>query len=228
MTTETTIPTLTTAEEATALLADLAEAHDWVSVFWDRGWGDSGQTAEISIIIDGNGQEPKAYLTDEAYRVLLADKTIPPNSLKTFKARKPHDYKTPPVPEKTGPTPGEVAEQVIRRVLASMPDKPVEAEFYRGLDPHSRYPRVMYEYATTPAYDASGYVDVKPCAFEVIVSAQKPDFLGAHLVGGKATVLAFPRQGDEVDLDALRSDAFRAQLVAVIEDRLAAPATREA
>lgn len=81
-----------TALEAEDLLAELASTHTWVSVFWDRGWGDSGQPLEVSIIVDGNGQNPKALLDKEIYRDLLARGVIRDNSLQTFKARKLHDY----------------------------------------------------------------------------------------------------------------------------------------
>lgn len=89
---QTTIPTLATTEEAITLMDRLAADHEWVAVFWDRGWGDSGQVAEISIIVDGDGQNPKAYITADVYRRLCDAGTVGPNSLETFKARRVHDY----------------------------------------------------------------------------------------------------------------------------------------
>lgn len=86
------------AQEAEDLLGELASTHEWVSVFWDRGWGDSGQPLEISIIVDGNGQNPKALLDKEIYRELLDSGVIRPNSLQTFKARKLHDFCSPDDP----------------------------------------------------------------------------------------------------------------------------------
>lgn len=79
-----------TTQEAEDLLAELASTHEWVSVFWDRGWGDS--PLEISIIVDGNGQNPKAVISKEIYHDLLDLGAIRTNSLQTFKARKLHDY----------------------------------------------------------------------------------------------------------------------------------------
>jgi len=86
------IPVCESAQEAEDLLGELVSTHEWVSVFWDRGWGDSGQPVEISIIVGGNGQNPKALLDKEIYRELLDNGVIRPNSLQTFKARKLHDY----------------------------------------------------------------------------------------------------------------------------------------
>lgn len=96
MTDTKTTPTLTTTHGARTMLDHLAETHEWVSVFWDRGWGDSGEKAEISIIVDGNGQQPKAWITPEVYKDLRERGIVQPNSLKTFKARRVHNFKTPP------------------------------------------------------------------------------------------------------------------------------------
>lgn len=90
-----TIPELESAAEAEDLLAELGSVHEWVSVFWDRGWGDSGQPLEVTIIVDGNGQMPKALLNREIYEDLLERGVIRDNSLQTFKARKLHDYCSP-------------------------------------------------------------------------------------------------------------------------------------
>lgn len=87
------VPALDTVEDAVAVLDQLRDRYEWVSVFWDRGWGDSGEEAEISIIEDGNGQAPRAYITASVYERLVVSGTVAPNSLRTFKARKLHDYK---------------------------------------------------------------------------------------------------------------------------------------
>lgn len=89
---KTNIPTLGTPSMAIAQLELLRKEHEWVSVFWDRGWGDSGQPLEISIIVDGNGQKPIAWITKEVYKELLATGVIEPNTLQTFKARRLHDF----------------------------------------------------------------------------------------------------------------------------------------
>lgn len=87
------VPTLTTVDDVIALMQTLAGQYEWVSVFWDRGWGDNGEVAEISIIVDGDGQSPLAWLTREVYAELLRRQSIAPNSLNTFKARKLHDFR---------------------------------------------------------------------------------------------------------------------------------------
>lgn len=196
MTDTATIPTLTTADEAHALLRELAEAHEWVSVFWDRGWGDSGQKAEIGIIVDGNGQQPKAWITPEVYAELRGQKLIAANSLKTFKARRIHDFKTPPPPDTTDSDRRRAAsEKVVRRLLADMPDVPVRVEFYRGLDPDSNRPRIMHEVVTTPAYDGTWFVLVLPTPTDAAISAQEPSMLGPNIIGS-AAVAAYPVADD--------------------------------
>ena len=61
-----------------------------IDVFYDRGWGSA--PLQISIIVDGNGQKPLAFLTETAYRELLESGVIAPNCLHTYKARKCHPY----------------------------------------------------------------------------------------------------------------------------------------
>lgn len=91
--TEIEVPTLGTPSMALGMLELLRKDHEWVSVFWDRGWGDHGEKAVISIIVDGDGQKPLAYITKSVYKELLADGTIEPNTLQTFKARRLHDFR---------------------------------------------------------------------------------------------------------------------------------------
>lgn len=86
--------TITDVEDAKALLAALAAEHDWVSVLWDRGWGDS--PLEISIITDGDGQHPHAHITAGVYRALVRGGTVGPNDLQTYKARRNHSYELRP------------------------------------------------------------------------------------------------------------------------------------
>lgn len=86
------VPTLDTVEEAVALLDQLRSRYEWVSVFWDRGWGESDDRLEISIIEGGNGQVPRAYITPDVYERLVVFVVVNPNTLQTFKARKIHDY----------------------------------------------------------------------------------------------------------------------------------------
>ncbi len=64
-----------------------------VSVFVDRGWGDDPTIeAEYSIIKDGHGREPVAFINHETYLKLLENEIIGPNNLITFKARKNHQF----------------------------------------------------------------------------------------------------------------------------------------
>lgn len=220
------IPTLSTVEDATALLHTLAETHEWVSVFWDRGWGDSGQPLEISIIVDGDGQQPKAWITADVYKELRAQQVIGDNTLMTFKARRLHDYKTPEAEKPTGPSSTEVAEQAIRRYMADHPEQPIVAEFYRGLSRNAYgHPQVDHEYAETPAAADNGwYVLVIPGHSDAAISAQKPDFLGHSIVGGGvADTFQYPHTGSgDVDVEALAGDVFQAQLAKVVGEKVAA------
>lgn len=239
MTDTTNVPTLTTATEAETLgytplawegshLRQLAETHDWVSVFWDRGWGDSGQTAELSIIVSGNGQQPKAWLTPDVYRALLDQKVVGPNSLKTFKARRLHNYKVPPPPPKPEVDSRDVAEKVFRGILTAMADKPIRVRFYRGLDPDSPTPRIMEEIVDSGAFNGTWFALALPGDDCAAISAQRRDFLGFNIIG-EATVVQYPRTASgEVDVVALAGDEFRAQLAAVIEDKLTAAEQAEA
>ena len=134
-----TVSTLTTVTAAHDQLRSLAEQYDWVSVFWDRGWGEDSGPAEISIIVDGDGQHPQAHLTPEVYAALREQQVIKPDTLKTYKARRLHDFTSPPEdPEPDGPTAGQLAEQIVREIFETMADKPLRASFYRGLDPSSK------------------------------------------------------------------------------------------
>lgn len=87
-----TIPQLETVEETEAMLQELAKDNEMVSVFWDRGWGDAGNPLEITIIVNGNGQMPKALINGEIYDDLRKRGVIDRNSLQTYKARKVHDF----------------------------------------------------------------------------------------------------------------------------------------
>jgi hypothetical protein len=217
---QTTIPTLTTAADATALLEQLAADNEWVSVFWDRGWGDSGQKTEITIIVDGDGQHPKAHITADVYQALLNAGIIQPNSLNTFKARRLHDYKTPPEPEPTV-NPGKTAETVIRDIVFSTPDTPIVARFFRGIQQDAYGPQVAEETTSTPAAKAGWFVLLLPGCTDVALSAQKPGFGGHDIIGGgPASCLAYPTTDDGgVDVEALAGAEFRARLVAAINEK---------
>ena len=89
------IPQLETVAEAEALMRELAETHEWVAVFWDRGWGDLGEPLTVTIIVDGNGQQPKALIDGAIYDGLCEAGLIDKNGLQTLKARKLHDFCSP-------------------------------------------------------------------------------------------------------------------------------------
>jgi hypothetical protein len=175
-------------------------------VFWDRGWGDSGQTAEVSIIVDGNGQQPKAHITKSVYTALVDAGTVGENTLMTFKARRIHDFKTPPKPEKTGPDNSAIAESVVRRYIADHSDQPIRVEFYRGLSRGPYGPQVDHEYLSTPtAGKGRHFVLLLPGFDSAAISAQEPGFLGPDIFGGGiADSFAYPMLADgAVDADAL-------------------------
>ncbi len=215
------IPTIDTTDAARAILGELAGRHEWVSVLWDRGWGDSGETAQISVIVDGDGQRPMAWLTPEVYRELVADATVAANSLKTFKARRVHDFKAPPEPELTVSS-GDVAETVVRDLLAEAPDAPLLAEFYRGLDPDSPMPRTLRDTVASDACSSGWFVRILPGDVDAAISAAgAPDLFGPNLIGAVES-LSYPRAADgEVDTSALLGEGFRAQLRTVVAGRLA-------
>jgi len=228
MTTDT-IPTIISYHEAVDLLHELGRAHDWVSVFWDRGWGDSGERAEISIIVGGNGQEPKAWITPEVYRGLRDAKVIGENSYGGYKARRLHDFKSPPMSEPSV-NPADVAEVVIRDLIAAHPERPIVAEFWRGLVRTPLGPQPQYDIIATPAAEVDGrFVMLKPGHADVAMSAQEPDFLGPRIIGDRiATCLPYPTVVDrdvetdnDVDMQALRGEAFAAELLAAIDEKVA-------
>lgn len=224
MSTETTdIPTITSYHEAVDLLHELGRTHDWVSVFWDRGWGDSGQKVEISIIVDGDGQNPKAWITPEVYRELRDAKVIGDNTYMGYKKRRLHDFKTPPEPELTV-NPADVAEIVIRDLMAAHPDRPMRAEFYRGLVRTAFGPKVQHEVVETLRAEDGRRVLLLPGCDQVALSAQEPDFLGYDIIGGGvATCLPYPKTADgEVDTEALRGPEFAAVLLAAVDEKVAA------
>ncbi len=78
-------------EECIELMKNLYQQTHDVSVFYDRGWGDS--PLNISIITDGYGSRPHAYISYETYQKLLNNNIIGQNDLRTFKARRNHQYK---------------------------------------------------------------------------------------------------------------------------------------
>jgi hypothetical protein len=78
-------------EQAVSLMRKLSEKHD-VSVFFDCGWEESIQNANISIIIDGHGNDPIGEVSYVTYEELYKNKIISGNSLQTYKKRKDHDF----------------------------------------------------------------------------------------------------------------------------------------
>jgi hypothetical protein len=211
MTEASTIPTLTTADDARTLLEELAADNDWVSVFWDRGWGDSGQAAEISIIVDGDGQNPRAFLTKETYRELVDRKAIQPNSYGGYKARRVHDYKYVPPAKSAAVLAAEaaraVAESLCRELLGSVADVPLAAEF--------GYPNT--ERLGNALAGPKGFVLMIPTDRDIIVSPNN-GFLGNLPASpgkpGGAIGVPYPE-----DSAAILGAEYRAQLDAVIREQ---------
>jgi hypothetical protein len=213
------IQTLTAVTAAEAALNGLAEGHDWVSVFWDKR---DRRTPEISIMVDGDGQDPKAYLTKEVYAALVDQRIVGENTYAGFHARRIHDFKTPPVPEKTGPTSNEIAEDLIRDLIATHPELPIVAAFFRGINRGNAWNPINEEIVGTPAAADGWRVYLKPGHSDVCLSAQEPTFLGPDIIGrGMADRLDYPTSGAEVDLQALAGPTFREQLLAAIVEKVA-------
>lgn len=214
MTTDT-VPTLSTVEEATALLNQLAADNDQVWVFWDRGWGGHGEPAEISIIAGDDGGNPSAHITSDVYRILCDRKTIAANSYGGFKKRRCHDFKAPPAPERPGPTSKEIAEKVIRAYVADNPTVPLEATFFRGLTGNAWSP-IAEEAVTTVSYDPSWHILVHPGGSDVrVVAIGDVDQAGAYWARaiGDGTHFPYPSGADgALDEAALASHFAEAVL----------------
>jgi hypothetical protein len=206
------IPTLTTVDEAAALLNELAETYDWVCVFWDRGWGDSGQIAEISIIADGDGQNPKARITDDVYNGLRQQKVIQPNSYVGFKKRRLHDFKNvqpEPSHEVLAAEARKAAgESLCRELLETETDMPLAAEF-------GSYPDIQR--LGNQLAVANGFVLMIAMPGEIVVTPNN-GFLGNLPANpgqpGGAICVEYPD-----DPAAILGAEFRAKLDAVIREQ---------
>lgn len=85
-----TIPELD-ARAAKALMQKVFDTETLdVAVFVDRGWGNS--PLAITIIKNGDGQNPIASLSKNTYQELLNAGVIAPNNLQTYKARQNHQF----------------------------------------------------------------------------------------------------------------------------------------
>jgi hypothetical protein len=71
----------------------LAEQLKNPMIFWDKGWGDVGDSLQISLIDDGNGQKPFCFLTRETFDEIQKDGLLHNNSYIGFKARRIYDFK---------------------------------------------------------------------------------------------------------------------------------------
>ncbi len=217
--------TLTTSADAEALLTLLAADHDEVSVYWDRGWGHNG-AAEISIVTDGNGRTPHAYITPEVYTDLIRREVVGGNSLMTAKDRRVHDFKSRPRAVRTGPTTGEVAETVIRAIFAGLPSEPLRAEFFRGVQRGPHGLQVRYEVVTTPACGREYFVGLHVGSSDVAISAVgQHDRISTDLIDAVVCVSYPVDEQRSVDLVALAGPQFRSELAAAIADKLAVVAS---
>lgn len=211
---------ITTIDQAITTLDNLRAQHDDVGVFWDRGWGDNDETADISIIVDGDGQQPHARINATVYALLVDRQIIDADSYIGFKARRIHAYKPTPPPEKTGPTAYEVAEEILTGMFAAHQDLPMKTAFTRGFTKNPYSPIVKDTY-TTDAYGTGGFVNLSPGGAEVYLSAwDGPGFFRDRI--GDGVTVQFPRADDgKPDLDAMRSPEFTAELLAAVHAQLA-------
>jgi hypothetical protein len=212
------IQTLTTVTAAEAALNGLAEGHDWVSVFWDKR---DRRTPEISLMVDGDGQGPKAYLTKEVYAALVDQRIVGEDTYAGFHARRIHDFKTPPVPERTGPTANEVIEEVLRALLVGHQDLPLKTAFFRGINKGNVWNPINEEVFVTAAYGpGADYVNIAPNGGDAYVSAWTGGYWGDRV--GDGVTVPCPRGADgERDVKAMLSPAFRADLLAAVQSQLA-------
>lgn len=212
------IPTLSYVTDAKQLLEELADNHDWVSVFWDKR---DRRTPEISIIMDGDGQQPKAHITKEVYAALVDSGTVGEDTYSGFHARRIHDFKTPPAPEKTGPTVNEVIEDVLRALFAEHQDLPMRTAFFRGINKGNTWNPIDEDELVTDAYRTSaGYVNIHPGGGDPIITAWSSKGMSGDKVGD-GTVVRAPRQGDEVDVEAMAGPVFRDELLTAVRAQLA-------
>lgn len=195
------IRTLTTLAEAHDFLRHLAadDAHEYVSVFWDRGWGNSVDPAEISVIVDGDGQNPKAYLTADVYRQLVAEKVVGANVYVGGKARRTHDFKAPPPAVKTGADRAEIVERVVRSVMGELRDLPIKATFFRGFNPGDRNNPINEESVVTDGFRWSAYVNVNPGGSDAYVIG----CMGFDHTTGQTVI--YPKVDGQIDEAALRA-----------------------
>jgi len=207
-----TIPLLTTVDEAAAKLRELAETHDWVYVFWDRGWGDHGEPAEITIVVDGDGQDPKARITADVYRQLREQNVVAANTYGGYKARRVHDFKCvfpPPSPRELAARARQAAgETLCHELVDTVTDVPLAAEF--GVYPQKR--RVGNGLAA-----AHRYVLMIPTCSDIIVSPYNGLFGSLPAAPGEpggAIPVTYP-----YDPAAVAGAEFRARLDAVIREQ---------
>ena len=78
-------------EEAVLLMHRLSIKHD-VSVLFDCGLEELICNANISIIIDGHGNDPIGEVSYATYEKLYENKIISGNNLQTYKKRRNHDF----------------------------------------------------------------------------------------------------------------------------------------
>lgn len=117
----------------------------------------------------------------------------------------------------------DVAEDAIRAIMRTFPEKPIRASFYRGIGHAPDYTYVKNETVETPAAADGWFVFLSPGDLDVAISAQEPTPLGPDTVGRVvADCLVYPRvSDDEVDVEALAGMDFRYRLVDAIDEKIA-------
>lgn len=83
----------TNYRQAIDLMDSIKKETDDIGIFIDNGWGDSEQPTYYTIIKDGDGQKPLAWISKDTYDLLRENNLVGPNRLQTFKARRFHYFK---------------------------------------------------------------------------------------------------------------------------------------
>jgi hypothetical protein len=118
----------------------------------------------------------------------------------------------------------QVAEDIIRGIMRTFPEKPIRASFYRGVGSAPDHTYVKNETVETPSASDGRFVFLSPGDLDVAISAQEQTPFGPDTIGRVvADCLGYPRvgDGDEVDLAALAGLDFQCRLMDAIDEKIA-------
>lgn len=80
-------------KEAIDLMLKYNQDKNEVGVFTDNGWGEGVENDRVfSIILNGDGQNPLAYISRDTFEKLKTNRLIGSNILKTYKDRTYHEF----------------------------------------------------------------------------------------------------------------------------------------